>query len=341
MTHTIEDVNRRDLILTSSKIKDILPEYFVREYPNIIMFLEHYYNWLDGDHIHAFDQEIRNVILSRDISQTSLKNLDFLIQETGNGLQTSAFFDDPRLMSKLLPDLYSSKGSLVSTEGFFKAFFGENITVEYPKQQIFKVGEDRIGYESQKFIQDAGVFQVFSILIKVGLSVADYLPLYTKFVHPAGWHFKGEVQTEGQLVIGIRAFGEIDSEDPFGLTFGDRVDIFTKADFPSITGIIAEDNINVIVNITEDYIPKYGDLSIQELGRFYSTIREFTSPNSFTFDDSAEIFAMGLQPLSGRPDMSMDLETMDNDLFTNRHSSGNVESDNRILTFDPITGQII
>ena len=46
----------------------------------------------------------------------------------------------------------------------------------------------------------------------------------------------------------------------------------------------------------------------EELNKFYSSVAELLSPNSFTFDDSISV--------DSGPDMSMTTETMDNDMYT-------------------------
>ena len=47
---TLKDLGRRDISLTGSLIKDVLPEYFREDNPKLITFLESYYRTLDSDH---------------------------------------------------------------------------------------------------------------------------------------------------------------------------------------------------------------------------------------------------------------------------------------------------
>ena len=130
MSHKLENKNRRDLNLDRSKIVELLPEYFAQEYSgtsNLQTFLEKYYDFLDSDGRHAFKREINSVIASRDISQADENYLDQLISEIGNGLTASSFFQNPRLMAKLLSLFYSSKGTKLSAQGFFRGFFGTEV----------------------------------------------------------------------------------------------------------------------------------------------------------------------------------------------------------------------
>ena len=202
----INDNNRKNIILSTSKVNEVLPEFFQEDNSKLISFLESYYDYLDSDVSDGFGYKIKQVINARNSQQTTTDNLDALIQEIGNGLKAASFFQKPRLMVKLLGDFYRAKGSLNSAEGFFKGFFGVDAEVEYPKQKLFtlanssdsdvsagRINGSAIGYESQKFLTDDGIYQTFSILIKCGLSTDDYENLYKRFVHPAGFHFAGEV----------------------------------------------------------------------------------------------------------------------------------------------------
>ena len=308
MTHLVEDVDRRGINFATDKVKDILPEYVVTEYPNIVTFLEKYYEFLDSDGANSFKTEINSLFTVRDISQTSLENLDQIVNEVGNGLQVASFFQEPRLMAKLLPEFYSSKGTLLSAEGFFRAFFNEEVTVEYPKDQIFIVNESEIGYESQKFIQDDELYQIFSILIKVGLSVTDYQSLYNKFVHPAGWHFQGQVQTEGNIELGIVGEGQepLDSAGPLILV--SEIEVTPTPAFSELTAFLDSNGQDIRVSVDKNLIAAYQELTVGELNTYYENIAEILTPNSFTFDDDSDG--------SARPDTAITLETMDNSMFT-------------------------
>jgi len=315
MSHVLEDVNRRDLNFATSKVKEVLPEYFLAEYPKLITLLEKYYEYLDSDADDAFKNQINDLYSIRDVSQTSLESLDEIISEIGNGLEVASFFQQPRLMAKLLAEFYSSKGTLVSAEGFFRAFYNEEITVEYPKDKIFILNESQVGYESQKFIQDDEIYQIFSILIKVGLSVTDYQSLYTRFVHPAGWHFQGQVQTESKVTVGVVGTGQdpLDSSGPVILV--DEANIAAAAGFHELTALLESDGMSIRIADEEDIISRYSDITLESLDTYYDTIARVISPESFTFDDS---------DATRRPDTAITLETMDNSVFTRYTSDSNI-----------------
>jgi len=306
MSHQLRDKGRRDPILTTSKTGEVLPSWFEVDNSKLIEFLDAYYDYLDSDATHGFDAVIRDAIFARDISETSATNLDEIVKEIGDGLQSSAFFKNPRLMTKLLGEFYRSKGSLSSAEGFFRGFFNQEATIEFPKNQIFIVGEDNIGYESQRFIQDNKLYQIFSILVKVGISTQDYENLYKKFVHPAGFYFAGEVIATNELDMGLTVQGL----DPLDSAAGDPVFasetvLGLVGEFSELTGLIDSGGTDIRVTLS-DTIAEYSTLTATELGKFYTNVSEILDPNSFTFDDS---------DTTTRPDFSMTLETMDNFSF--------------------------
>lgn len=308
MTHKIADLDRRNLNFSASRVKEVLPEYFLESYPNLVSFLEAYYDYLEGDAIDSFKTEINQLFLARDIQQTSLQNLDFLIQEIGNGLKAGSFFQNPRLMATLLTKFYRVKGSLASAEGFFRAFFNDEVEIQYPKNQMFVVGESEIGYESLKFVQNNGLYQIFSILIKSGIPVADYSSLYKKFVHPAGFHFAGQLAITSNAAIDITSQGiedPLDSDE--AVIIISTASAIAEAPYVPMTGVLDSDGQDFRVSL-EQLVRIYQDITATELDKFYTNIAELLSPNSFTFDDSGTV--------SSGPDMSMTCETMDNDMFT-------------------------
>lgn len=311
MAHKVKDLNRRDLSFSRSKIREALPEYFQTEYPNLIRFLEVYYEFMEGEDAKAFKTDVNNLFVARDPQQAELEYLDNLIYEIGNGLKSSSFFANPRLMATLLSQFYRVKGSLNSAEGFFRGFFGQEVQIEYPKNQMFIVGESEIGYESLKFIQNNGLYQVFSILIKSGLAVADYIDLYKTFVHPAGFYFLGQlaIQAQGELLPTTPGI-----PDPLESDEGVRIinEVFLNV---ALGGNVGGDNVTAIIDSgagsfrvrLNDYITVYQDYTVAQIDHYYQSIAELLTPNSFTFDDSGDSYS---------PHMSMTFETMDNDMFT-------------------------
>ena len=328
MSPTI-DKNRKVEKLTQARVKETLPEYFSEDNPNLITFLEKYYDFLDSDGRYSFNSSIQEIISARDTQENSSKLLNEIIKEIGDGLQSASFFHQPRLMAKLLGAFYRSKGTLVSAEGFFRGFFNEPLEVEYPKDQIFIVGESNIGFEDRKFIQNNELYQIFSILLKTGISTTDYETLYKKFVHPAGWYFQGEVVTTNEINLNVSHLENVDGLRPVvdsatTKVFGPELFITPVLPFAEHTLVFDSDNIGAgqIRATLTSTIEAFQNLTPNELEKFYANAIELITPNSFTFDDSGNHYVnLGFSSADStdldvpRPDFSLEFETMDNDMF--------------------------
>ena len=332
MAHSRNDLNRRKLRLDVPSVTELLPEYFQDEYGvdsgSLTKLLDLYYEYLDSSGTHSFHTEVSNIISSRDAAQTDETYLDELIKEIGNGLQSSSFFQNPRLMAKLIPLFYKSKGSLVTAEGFFRGFYGEESEIQYPKDNLLYIGgidasgrQGRIGYQYQNRIQDNATYQIFSILVKSGLAISDYESLYKKFVHPAGFYLAGQVELTGNGIITMTA----DGVNPIESSVGDIVILnqatqLISSPFVQMTAIFdssanGDANTDGVFRVSLsvlDIISKYQNLSATELTKFYSSVEQLITPNSFTFDDSGRRDSAA----AATPDISLETETMDNAMFT-------------------------
>lgn len=332
MAHSRDDLNRRKLRLDVPSVTELLPEYFQDEYGvdsgSLTKLLDLYYEYLDSSGTHSFHTEVSNILLARDISQSDEHYLDELIKEIGNGLQSASFFQNPRLMAKLIPLFYKSKGSLVTAEGFFRGFYGEEAEIQYPKDNLLYIGgidasgkQGRIGYQYQNRIQDNATYQIFSILVKSGLAISDYQSLYKKFVHPAGFYLAGEVQLAGNGIITMTADGVNPIESSSGdIVILDQATQLLSAPFVQMTAIFdssanGDENTDGVFRVSLsvlDIISKYQNLSATELTKFYSSVEQLITPNSFTFDDSGRRDSAA----AATPDISLETETMDNTMFT-------------------------
>jgi len=300
-------LDRRDLDLKSSRVAEIIPEHYLSEYPKLVSFLEKYYDYLDdANEQHNFESQLKELFLARDVQQSQIKYLDLLISEIGNGIQQSDFFKNPRLMTTLLANYYRIKGSLNSIEGFFRGFYGQEVSVEYPKKNIFIVGESRIGAESLRYIQNNELYQIFSILIKVGLSTADYEDLYKNFVHPAGFYFAGQVLAEEEVDLGLELDEVDDPREQAGPPkFVTEILLEPTIERHDLTALYEQNGTTYRTNLDET-INRYLNFTTQQILDLYGpsiTIDRLISPNSLTFDNDSAV-------------MSLAIETMDNDMFT-------------------------
>lgn len=302
MAHKLKDLGRRNIDFRKRSIKEALPEYFTKEYPDLIQVLDYYYDFMDSDEQDSFDREIHQLYTIRDIGETPTEYLNLLINET-TSLQGGGLFKDPRFTMRRFAESYRNKGSRFSLEEFFQAFYQQEATVEYPKKDIFIVAESKIGYDSGKYIQNNAKYQIFSILVKVGLGTSQYETLYKKFVHPAGFYFEGEVITEGEANLNIDSQRASEAEIATGTIEAEA--IITPEIFTSMTGLVDSDSrtyrydLNLLVSA-------FQNLTAAEIDAQYASIAQLVTPNSFTTDDSDTI----------RPSLDNVVETIDNDMFT-------------------------
>ena len=303
MSHKLKDLGRRTINFRKRSVAEALPEYFVAEYPDFVNLLEQYYNFLDSDGAHAFDTEIHQLNTIRDIGETPTEYLNLLINET-TSLQGGGLFKDPRFTMRRFAESYRNKGSRFSLEEFFQAFYQQTAEVEYPKKDIFIVSDSKIGYDSQKFIQNNAKYQIFSILVKVGLGTSQYESLYKKFVHPAGFYFEGEVIIEDEANLNVDNI-QIPSEEAFFVGTIQSEATMVSDVFTSITGLVDSAGTDIRYDLTT-LISKYSTVTAAQLDAQYSSIAQIVTPNSFTMDDSDTI----------RPSLDNTIETMDNDMFT-------------------------
>ena len=196
---TLTDFQRHNDSFRRNQVLEVLPEYYQRDYPFLLTFLEEYYAYLDSDETFSAINELFGI---RDIERTQLKFLDQIFAEVGGGAGAGNF-TDPREALRNFANYFRVKGTLFSSEVFFRAFFGEEVEVIYPKKDLFIVNESLIGPQSIKFIQDGKLFQIFSILIKSSIPLSQWNTLYKRFVHPAGWFLGAEVSFDTTTTIGI------------------------------------------------------------------------------------------------------------------------------------------
>lgn len=194
---TLTDYGRLDVSFHRNMVGEILPEYFASDYPNLINFLESYYEFLDsGDNFGALIQDLYTI---RDVEASSLQHLDNMFREFAQGMSQS-FFKSPREIIRNFARFFRVKGSRYSAEGFFRGFFGENVEVSFPKDDIFLLNDSNHQVNDPfSVLQDGAAFQILSIMLKVPLSINIWGELYKKFVHPAGFFLSNEVLIQPEI----------------------------------------------------------------------------------------------------------------------------------------------
>jgi len=329
MSH-VPDYNRTNLNLRSYSIKEVLPQYYASAYPNLITFLEGYYDYMDSD---GTIDAIQDLYSLYDLESTDLKYIEQIFASIADGAN-STYFGEPREVLRNFANFYRVKGTKYSAEGFFRAFYGLDVEIEYPKNNLFIVSESKIGTESLRYIQNGALYQIFSVLIKSSIPLSTWRELYKKFVHPAGFFLGGEVvleltSTNSQfLVMPLN----IDEAPP--PLFVEGVANFTIPNgLVETLGILPDDGDSDTVVERIDLEARVGDYANMRADVFaasYGKIEDTMNINSPTFDDSAKDFAPFYSNGEAGPStdqhgvrMSNDIERFDQAIWFYDSAAGN------------------
>lgn len=323
----IIDYDRANVGLQTYLVKDVLPEHFRSDYPNLISFLEGYYDYLNQDDAISV---IKDLYAIRDIERADAAQLDLIFLEIATGASRE-YFADPREVLRNFANFYRVKGTRYSAEGFFRAFFNTDIQIEYPRDNIFIVGESEIGIESLKYIINYGLYQIFSVLIKSSIPINQWRELYKKFVHPAGWFLAGDIQIEETGILwglGQNPFISRVMPDVILDSGDDAITVEGIATFTFGTSLVEtigriQDGIDSGSGETfisfHAIVDKYADFTVAQLEAAYGTIANTMHVNSPTFDDE---FDSDFYPT---PIISFDnnAETMDQNWWRRTYDSLN------------------
>jgi hypothetical protein len=199
---------RRSLNLREPAIGNILPEHFADLYPKFITMLKKYYEFQDQN---DSTELLNHLFATRDINETDITLLTYIEDELLLGESYFQKFGsnetELRAAANFSNTLFRSKGSKFAIEWFFRSFYGEDVEVLYPKENVFKIGEtdSQIGADSLKYITDDKLYQTFALLIRVGVPIAKWRETFKLFVHPAGMYLGGEVFIVDDVSVDLQA----------------------------------------------------------------------------------------------------------------------------------------
>lgn len=304
---TLVDNGRTLLNLTRSEIGNVLPEYVSEEFPNLITLFEQYYKWMDSD-VNP-NGSLRRLYSSRDATQVPDGLLQYIEDELLLGQAYFGGFLNKREAIKYSNLLYRSKGTKYSIEQFFRAFFGVDPQVIYPKENVFLVGPvidreqapkntngeqiktegSRLGPESRRFITDDKLYQTLAILIRVGISVRDWIDVYKLFVHPAGMYLGSELLIEIFNEVGFRTIQEDEGDlIPESLRIAAQAIAEVRGSVNQTFLQVGDSDQPIFRTITNQFYGDYNtdsDTIAQYSENF--TYQTLLSPTSVTMDDSA------------------------------------------------------
>ena len=329
MSH-VPDYNRTNLNLRSYSIKEVLPQYYASAYPNLITFLEGYYDYMDSD---GTIDAIQDLYSLYDLESTDLKYIEQIFASIADGAN-STYFGEPREVLRNFANFYRVKGTKYSAEGFFRAFYGLDVEIEYPKNNLFIVSESKIGTESLRYIQNGALYQIFSVLIKSSIPLSTWRELYKKFVHPAGFYLGGEVVLELVSTNSQFLVMPLSIDQPPPPLFVEGVANFTIPNgLVETLGILPDDGDSDTVVERIDLEARVGDYANMRADVFaasYGKIEDTMNINSPTFDDSAKDFAPFYSNGEAGPStdqhgvrMSNDIERFDQAIWFYDSAAGN------------------
>lgn len=191
------------LDLKRRAIENTLPAHFLEEYPQFVDFLVVYYDFLGAeeglDNLINRLVDIRNPDIAKDKFEKRLR------KEYGPGFPDFGTLDDATAL-KIFEKWYKSKGNQEAMEAYFKIFLNTDAEVIYPKDNMLRVSDGVWNDEEERYvnqrghisettmvIQDSVFYQIFSYLIKSGVSISDWGPNFRKLAHPGGWNVFGQV----------------------------------------------------------------------------------------------------------------------------------------------------
>ena len=329
MSH-VADFNRTQPNIRYYSVKEVLPQYFSEAYPNLVTFLEGYYDYLDSDETIDGIKDLSSVY---DLESTDLEYIDYIFKTIADGAN-STYFGEPREVLRNFANFYRVKGTKYSAEGFFRAFYGIDVEIEYPKNNLFIVSESQIGTESLRFIQNSALYQIFSVLIKSSIPLGTWKDLYKKFVHPAGFFLGGEVVLElPSTNSNILVMPDNIDEPPPPLLVEGVASFIVPNGLVEAIGILPDDgdSDSVIERISLDAkVGIYEDMPVDVFMASYGKIDKTLRVNSPTFDDSAKDFAPYYSDGDSGPAsdqhgvrMSNAVETMDKAIWYYDSNAGN------------------
>lgn len=134
---------------TSLLVQGQVPEFVREDYPKFISFLKAYYSFLENEQF--IDGKSQNNNLTEILKRIKYigdvdSSLDLFEEQFYNTflplLPKDTVVDKSFLIKNVLP-LYQSKGNLESFQYLFRLLFGQEIEIEYPRDQVLRASDGK------------------------------------------------------------------------------------------------------------------------------------------------------------------------------------------------------
>jgi hypothetical protein len=133
---------------TSLLVYNQLPEFVREEHPLFISFLEAYYEFLengilvDGKNNNDLSRKLKDLRYVSDVDYSLEQFEQQFFKSFAESLPKDSQVSKEFLIKNILP-LYRAKGTIKSFEFLFRILFNEEISVEYPREQILRASDGK------------------------------------------------------------------------------------------------------------------------------------------------------------------------------------------------------
>ncbi|CAB4124108.1 hypothetical protein UFOVP49_11 [uncultured Caudovirales phage] len=126
----------------SSLIDDQIPEFIKEDHPNFVAFIKAYYEWMENSQEGAVLYETKKLLDYRDVDKTSEEFLKYFKKQLLPNFPEEILSDKAKLI-KNIRSFYQKKGSPESLNFLFRALYGQDIDILYPKENILKASDGK------------------------------------------------------------------------------------------------------------------------------------------------------------------------------------------------------
>lgn len=283
----------------SHKVTTIVPEHIQLEKPELMKFMEAYYDFLDQpDQPGAF---LKSLPVHRNLDTVGTEFLEMLQRELAVPIPETVVADKSKLY-KNITDIYLSKGAEPSFKALFRLIFNDDIELFFPRVDILKPSDakwdptngrwknDDGKLSVKKFIQDSRYYQSFSYVIKTGQTIDNWKDVVKKLLHPAGFAFFGEVTIFSEAVgvagspvkaKGVADFSTLDTGIP---VFADPVVVDVA--IPVVGGVALDIELTFVLQPINQYAIGPNFLHVEKY-KFLPDIGPMSNYADFTIADAA------------------------------------------------------